>query len=75
MDKQPNDRLINERPIPAVLEEIGVDYIYRCGYVKCEETIHRYYNYCPFCGTKIDWSEADVKKLRNRYKRRNKSDV
>lgn len=66
-----SDRGINnELMIPAVLDEIGVDYIYRCGYVKCEKTIHRYFDYCPYCGTKIDWSDTDAKKIRNRFKRR-----
>lgn len=73
MDKQPD--ILDQRSIPAEVQEIGVDYIFRCGYVKCNQTIKRYFLYCPYCGTKIDWSDADAKRLRNNYKRRNRRNV
>lgn len=63
--------ILESRAIPAEIEEIGVDFIYRCGYLNCHKTIHRYFNYCPYCGTKVDWSDSDAKKLQRRFKRRN----
>lgn len=48
----------NHRPIPAVREEIGIDYVYRCGYLLCDKTISSYFSYCPYCGTKIDWENT-----------------
>lgn len=49
------DRL---RPVPPIKEMIGIDYVYRCGYMLCDRTIYSYFNYCPHCGTKIEWEDV-----------------
>jgi hypothetical protein len=38
--------------IKAVEKQIPVDPQRGCGH-----TVERKYNYCPYCGQKIDWSE------------------
>ena len=39
--------------------ELGGDYYYRCGWIVCDETVRRFWNYCPICGGKIDWSDEE----------------
>lgn len=60
------EEFIYNRPIPPTKEHIGVDYIYRCGYLMCEKTIHRHWDYCPYCGTKLDWENSKEKRNESR---------
>lgn len=50
--------MADERPMPAIKELIGIDYIYRCGYLMCNKTIKSIWDYCPYCGSKIDWGNC-----------------
>ena len=48
-----------EIPKPPIVHEIGGDYYYTCFWLKCGEDLKKWYNYCPKCGTKIDWGNEE----------------
>lgn len=35
--------------------ELGGGYYYTCHWLKCNNTVTRWQNYCDQCGQKIDW--------------------
>jgi len=47
----------NGIPRKPIKQELGGGYYYKCPMLICGESIKRYYDYCPTCGAKIDWSD------------------
>jgi len=47
----------NATPKEPVKYELGGDYYYRCHWLKCNEQLKRYWQYCPNCGQKIEWRD------------------
>lgn len=41
---------------PPREHELGGDIYYTCFWETCGENLYKWYNYCPCCGQKIDWS-------------------
>lgn len=44
---------IRNTPLPAIKEELGGDYYYRCPIRKCGEIIKSQWKFCPHCGQMI----------------------
>lgn len=55
----------DEKARPPIKHELGGGYYYTCYWLTCNETVYRYWRYCPYCGTKLLWDEEDDSK-RNR---------
>lgn len=49
----------NAIPQKPIRVELGGGYYYKCHWIKCNEQLRRWWEYCPNCGNKIDWSEID----------------
>lgn len=49
---------IRNTPIPAIKEELGGDYYYKCPYKDCGKMIKSEWVACPYCGALIMW-ESD----------------
>lgn len=45
------------KPMKPVKEELGGDYYYRCGLLRCDNVIKQEYVACPYCGTLIQWED------------------
>jgi rubrerythrin len=50
---------IRNTPLPAIKEELGGDYYYRCPVRKCGEIIKSSWRYCPSCGQRIQQEEDE----------------
>lgn len=50
----------NATPQKPIKHELGGDYYYSCHWIKCGETLHKWWKYCPNCGNKIDWSDEYI---------------
>jgi len=37
-------------PLPAIREELGGGYYYRCPVTKCNKIVRSEWNFCPICG-------------------------
>ena len=59
MKKQNDDAIQNAIPLEPVKYELGGDIYYACHWIKCNEQLKRWWNYCPNCGQKIDWGEEE----------------
>lgn len=60
MTKEEKDRAFeNAEPKKPTVHELGGGIYYTCHWIKCNNTVHRWQNYCDQCGQKIDWSEDD----------------
>lgn len=57
--------MLNDRDIPkkVVREELGGDYYYRCGWLACNQIVRSDWDYCPYCGTKLDFQIDDFKRF------------
>lgn len=55
-EEEKNVALTNAVGKPPRIYELGGDYYYRCYWISCDELLSKWYNYCPRCGQKIDWS-------------------
>ena len=51
--------LENAIPREPQIYELGGDIYYKCHWVKCGETLHKWMRYCPRCGNRIDWGCID----------------
>lgn len=49
------DAINNAIPQKPIIHELGGDYYYKCHWIKCDNTVKRWQNYCDQCGQKIDW--------------------
>ena len=56
-NEQKHDAIMNATPIKPVKHELGGGVYYTCRWIKCGGTVTKWYNYCPKCGQKIDWSD------------------
>ena len=54
-DEQRTDALMNAVPQKPNKHELGGGIYYTCHWVSCNETLNKWYNYCPKCGNRIDW--------------------
>lgn len=54
-EEQKNEAINNAIPRSPRAHELGGDIYYTCYWLKCGETVTKWYNYCPKCGQKIDW--------------------
>ena len=50
------DALLKQTPLPPAVHELGGGIYYSCHWLVCNNTIHRWQEYCDQCGQKIDWS-------------------
>lgn len=57
-DKKIN-AILNAEPKRPKTHELGGGIYYTCFWISCGEDLKRWYNYCPKCGQKIDWSEEE----------------
>ena len=51
------DALMKQEPMTPRVYDLGGDPYYKCHWISCDATVHRWMNYCGQCGQKIDWSE------------------
>lgn len=51
------DNWENRIEMPPQKEELGGDFYFKCGWLKCSADIKSGDNYCRECGTKIKWDE------------------
>ena len=42
-------------PKPPRKIELGGGIYYKCFYMSCDSDVSRWMNYCPMCGSRIDW--------------------
>lgn len=49
--------MLNAVPQKPVKVELGGGIYYKCKWLSCGETLHRWDRYCPGCGQKILWDE------------------
>lgn len=49
--------MINAVPQKPQKIELGGGIYYRCHWMTCGETLHRWDRYCPACGNKILWDD------------------
>ena len=49
--------IFNATPQRPVKVELGGGIYYKCKWLSCGETLHRWDRYCPACGQKILWDE------------------
>ena len=47
----------NAMPQKPTRHELGGGYYFTCHWIKCNNTIHRWQEYCDQCGQKIDWED------------------
>ena len=52
------DALEKEQGRPPRKQELGGGYYYKCYWVSCNEDVNKFFNYCPKCGTRIQWDDA-----------------
>ena len=52
-----NNAIMNAMAKKPVENELGGGIYYTCHWLKCGETLTKWYNYCPKCGQKIDWGD------------------
>lgn len=58
MTEQEKTRAIeNAIPRKPIKHELGGGYYYNCPILSCGETVKKWFEYCPRCGAKIDWSD------------------
>ena len=48
---------MNYTPQKPRKHELGGDYYYKCRWLNCDADINKWFNYCPICGQRIDWSD------------------
>lgn len=46
---------IRNTPLPAIKEELGGDYYYRCPYASCNKIVKSEWVACPYCGALLDF--------------------
>ena len=51
--------MLNSVPQKPLKVELGGGIYYKCKWLSCGETLHRWDRYCPGCGNKLDWSDYD----------------
>ena len=51
------DALRKEEPLPPNVHELGGGYYFTCYWLSCEASVHRWMNYCPACGQRIEWED------------------
>lgn len=49
------DAIQNAIPRKPIKHELGGGFYYQCPWIKCNESLKRYYRYCPGCGQKLLW--------------------
>lgn len=49
--------LQNAEPQKPTVNELGGGIYYTCHWIFCGEDLKRWYDYCPKCGQRIDWSD------------------
>lgn len=47
-----------QEPKPPNVRELGGGYYFSCIYLSCGKTLDKYWDYCPYCGQRIDWTDA-----------------
>lgn len=58
MTKQDRARAIqNATPQKPHKIELGGGFYYKCHWIKCNEDVKKWFEYCPACGQRIDWSD------------------
>ena len=55
--EEQTDALLNSIPQKPRTHELGGGIYYTCHWLKCDETLTKWYNYCPKCGQRIYWSD------------------
>jgi hypothetical protein len=55
-EEEKNVALTNAVGKPPEENELGGGVYYTCFWKACGETLYRWYNFCPRCGQRIDWS-------------------
>jgi len=56
-EKERSAALLNYTPKKPRKQELGGDFYYKCHWISCNEDITKWFNYCPKCGQRIDWSD------------------
>lgn len=56
------DALEKQEPKTPHIHELGGDYYFKCFWLSCGTTVHRWMNYCPECGQRIDWLNTERRK-------------
>lgn len=51
------EAMLKQEPKKPQKWELGGGMYYKCHWMSCGETLHKWMNYCPRCGNKIDWSD------------------
>jgi hypothetical protein len=59
MTKSDFNALQNAIPRKPSKHELGGDVYYTCHWLKCNEQLKSWWQYCPVCGQKIDWEGED----------------
>lgn len=49
-----------DNPMPVIKEELGGDFYFRCGWLSCNKIVKSEWNWCPYCGYKLDFDVEDT---------------
>ena len=58
-DEQRIEAIYNAVPQRPRRHEVGGSYYYVCHWLKCNNTVTRWQNYCDQCGQRIDWRDEE----------------
>lgn len=53
------DAMKKQEKLPPRRFELGGGLYFKCYWMKCNEDLKMYYNYCPKCGQAIDWERGE----------------
>lgn len=56
-EKRIVDALTKQMPMKPIEHELGGGVYFTCHWVACGETVYRWMNYCPLCGSRILWDD------------------
>ena len=56
------ERKLRRNPMPAIREELGGDFYYRCPWKDCGRIVRSEYVACPWCGAMLCFPYSDYEK-------------
>lgn len=56
-EKRIVEALTKQIPMKPITHELGGGVYFTCHWVACGETLYRWMNYCPLCGSRILWDD------------------
>ena len=58
-EAEKENAILNAIPQEPNVHELGGGYYYTCHWLTCNNTVHRYDQYCSLCGQKLLWRDDD----------------